>query len=422
MERVPPMSAPEVTMSQALNTTVNGSSGTCVEAADWLSGLYAEAHDADGATRDARGAAESGWHGPAEAAFADALHGIPGDMASLTENAYQCEWALRDFAAALDKVVDTMNAALERARSGDLRVDGPFIIAPQAPPPITSLPTGRCTPQDAQVAARNYQGDIAALREAQIEYNTKAAVYNACKALVEDARRIEQRAHEELRASMHSTSDAAADWVSIGLAATSRALSYITTLENPRREAANTATRLTHQARFLQDYALGRVADATPLQKRILELSASKARDAAAAHARAKEFEKFLTTVPQGARDTITAYPGKAALDDPAAHTKTPLPEGAIKTLKGMPYLGGVLVAGTEIWHAMKGQQSWTKAGADTTGIVVGSAIGGAEAGFYAGMISGAPAGPVGSLVVGTVGATIGAIAGQQIVDHFVPK
>ncbi|MGH3620909.1 MAG: hypothetical protein ACRDQ5_03850 [Sciscionella sp.] len=422
MERVPPMSAPEVTMSQALNTTVNGSSGTCVEAADWLSGLYAGAHDADGATRNARGAAESDWHGPAEAAFADALRGVPGDMASLTENAYQCEWALRDFAAALDKVVDTMNTALQRARSGDLRVDGPFIIAPQAPPPVTSLPPGRCTPQDAQVAARNYQGDITALREAQLDYNTRAGIYNACKALVEDARRIEQRAHEELRASMRSTNDAVADWVTIGLAATSRALSYITTLENPRREATNTATRLTHQARFLQDYALGKVSDATPLQKRILELSASKARDAAAAHARANEFEKFLATVPQGARNTITAYPGRAALDDPAAHAKTPLPDSAIKTLKGMPYLGGMLTAVNEGYHSYRDDQSWQKGAADTAGTIVGGAVGGAEAGFYAGMITGAPAGPVGSLMIGTVGATIGAIAGQQIVDHFVPK
>ncbi|MGH3623309.1 MAG: hypothetical protein ACRDQ5_16180 [Sciscionella sp.] len=409
-------------MSQALNTTVIGSSGTCVAAADRLSRVYAGAHGADGASRDARTAAEGGWDGPAAEAFADDLRGMPGDFAHLADRAYQCEWALRGFAESLDKVVDTMRQVLDTARAGELRVDGPFVIAPEPPAGVAGLPAGKCTPRDAQVAVHNFNNDIAALREAQAEYNAKAAVYNECKALVEDARRIEKRAHEQLRASMTSVSEAAADWVSIGSAVASRVLGSIGAMENPRRDAANKAERLKTQAQFLEDFANGTVASASPLQKRLLEMSAEKAKDAKAAQARVEQFERFINKVPQEMRAGIIAYPGRRAIDDPGEHAKTPLPKGAKEIARGMPYLGGAVTALSESIGAATGEQSWEKAGADTAGVLAGGALGGAEAGFLYGAVVGAPAGPIGSVVVGGIGTVTGAIAGQQLVDHFVPK
>lgn len=408
-------------MGQALNTTVNGSSGTCIDAADWLSRLFAGARDADSAARDARAAAEGGWQGPAADAFAEDLHGLPAELAELADRAYECEWALREFAASLDKAVDTMSQALDKARARDLRVEGPFIIAPQPPEAITGLPTGKCTPADAQAAARKLNGDIAALREAQAAYNAKAAAYNECKALVEDARRFEKRAHEQLRQSMTTVSEAATNWVTIGSFTVARMLGYVGSIENPRRDALNNVNRELNKSRFLTKWANGTVASASPLQQRVLEMAAEKARNAEAYRARVDEFEKFIKVVPEPARRAVTAYPGKGALDDAGSHAKT-LPAGAKNIARSMPYLGSLVTATAESIGALKGEQSWGKAAADTAGVVVGGGLGAAGAGAAYGALTGASLGPIGSVVVGTVGGVAGGIGGQLVTDWLVPE
>jgi hypothetical protein len=63
-------------MGQALNTTVNGSSGTCVSAADWLHTVVAAGHQAAGNVRAAHTGAEAGWQGPASQAFQDSISNV----------------------------------------------------------------------------------------------------------------------------------------------------------------------------------------------------------------------------------------------------------------------------------------------------------------------------------------------------------
>ncbi|MGH3620933.1 MAG: hypothetical protein ACRDQ5_03975, partial [Sciscionella sp.] len=158
-------------MGQALNTTVNGSSGMCVDAADWLSSLYGGASVAADAVRGARDTAATEWHGPAHDAFRESLNGLPVDTDELADRAYQCEWALREFAASLDKAVDTMSQALAKAHAGGLRIDSPFIIAPQAPALPSGVPT-KCTPGMANA-------ELARMRHALVGYDTATDVYNA---------------------------------------------------------------------------------------------------------------------------------------------------------------------------------------------------------------------------------------------------
>lgn len=396
-------------MGQALNTAVNGSSGTCVAVADRLSRLYAVAHRADGSARRAGAQAEAGWHGPAHDEFAASLHGVPAELGELADRAYQAEWALRGFADSLDKAVDTMGEALALARAGCLRVDGPFIVAPQSPVEPAAL-TGKCAPGMSGEKLAELREATADYRAAAADYNGKAAVYNRCKALVEDARRVEEKAHHELRTRMDAIAGVSADWVTIGAMATSRALGSLTGFSSGRRALVNTTERLLGEARFLTNWANGTVSSVNPLQRRALELAQRKARDAAAYRARISQFEKWAGTVPQSTRELVTTHPGGTA------------PAGATGMLKAMPYLGGSLVVVNEAYGAYKGEQSWGKAAADSAGTIGGSALGAAGATAGSAALLGAPLGPVGSVVVGTVGGVAGAIGGQAVADFFVPE
>jgi hypothetical protein len=395
-------------MGQALNTTVNGSSGTCVAVADWLSRLYGAAHHGDDAVRQARSRAEAGWQGPAHDEFVDALDGLPAELGELADRSYEAEWALRAFADSLDKVVDTMGEALSLARTGCLRVDGPFIVAPMAPVEPAAV-TGKCSPGMSAQKVAELREAADGYRVAAADYNGKAEIYNRCKALVEDARRLEEKAHHELRAKMETITDVSTNWVTIGAMATSRALGSLTGLQNGRRALVNTTERLLNEAKFLTNWANGTVSSVNPLQQRVLELAQQKARNATAYKARVSQFEKWASTVPQSARELVTSHPGAT------------LPSGATGALKALPYLGSSLVVVNEAYGAYKGEQSWGKAAADSAATIGGSALGAAGATAGGAALMGAPLGPVGSVVAGTVGGVAGAIGGQAVADFFVP-
>lgn len=390
----------------ALNTTVHGSSGTCVAVADSLSGLYAASQHADGAVRESSGRAEEDWHGPAHDEFAESLQRVPDELGELADRAYECEWALRAFAESLDKAVDAMNEALRVAREGQLRIDGPFIIAPQAPAEPAGV-SGKCPPGMSGQALAQARGAVAEYRTAAEVYDARAAVYNTCKTLVEDARRIEEKAHHELRAKMGTIAEVSSNWVTIGTMAAARAVSSAAGMTNTRRLIITTTDRLLNEARFLTNWANGSVSSVNPLQQRVLDMAAEKARNATAYRTRVSEFAKWSSTVPQSAREVLTANPGGAR------------PGGVLKSL---PYLGGTLVVVNEAYGAYKGEQSWGKAAADSAATVGGSALGAAATTAGGAALMGSPLGPVGTVVLGSVGGIAGAIGGQVVADFFVPE
>ncbi|ATY17007.1 hypothetical protein CU254_41190 (plasmid) [Amycolatopsis sp. AA4] len=411
-------------MGQALNTTVNGSSGTCVAAADWLRTVADAGHCAAGSVRDARAAAEGGWSGPASQAFRDSVNQVDVVADGMGEWAARVERGLRDFASSLDAVVARMQEALAKAAAGGLEVDGPFIVEPlPVSMPKPGTPVEVCTPGGAHRAIGVYQGDIAQYNAAVAGYNAKAAVYNDCKAIVDAARTTEGNAHVALREALAPPPGGPdIDAYKVGTTTIARVNGYISSFENPRAEALLKAQRAEGSAQFFDNWARGTQISMTAADKELLAWAAEQSRDNKTAYqTRAQQFGQYVEKVPEKLREWIAKYPGKAkyhALPDEAG---LGLRTGQ-KLLKGMPYVGSGLTIATEIVNAATGEQTWGKAAADATGLIVGGSLGAAAAGAAAGAVAGAPLTPVGSFIVGTAGGIAGAIGGQAVVDWLVPE
>lgn len=415
-------------MGQALNTTVNGSSGTCAEAADWLRAVADAGHHAAGNVRNARSGAEAGWHGPASQAFRESIDNIDVTADDMANWAATTERGLREFASSLDAVVARMNEALAKAHAGGLRVDGPFIVEPD---PIAMTKPGTpievCTASGATRAVGTYQGDVKQYNNLVSQYNAKVAVYNECKAIVDAARTTEGNAHQALRQAIQSPSGRLdVDAYKVGTTTIARVNSYISSFENPRMEALLRAQRSANSAQFFDGWANGTRIIMTPTDKEALAWAADKARGNKASYeTRVQQFQKYIDAVPEPVRKAIAAYPGKGTYHVLPDEAGLGLETGQ-KLLKGMPYVGSTLTVVNEAASAMSGEQTWGKAVADSGGLIVGGAAGGAlasaGASAVAGAVWGAPLGPFGSFVVGTAGGIAGAIGGQAVADWLVPK
>jgi hypothetical protein len=406
----------------ALNTTVNGSSGTCAEAAEGLGKLYAGAYEAADAVRAARGVGDASWHGPAHDQFNDSTHGLDPDITTISDRAFDCEWALRDFADSLDAIHTRMTDALGKARAGGLVVDGPFIVGPTPPPPAPVLPTGSCGTAEARQVMQENQQAIAAHNAVVDEYNAKVAVYNECKAIVSTARTMEENAHHALREVMGKIETGLTQMVSLTPIVLARTISYVGTMEKGRQAAMYQAERATTRASAYEKFANGTLANPDQRTLNWLHESANKARVDSATHiARANQFDLWIRTESENTRKAIAAYPGKRSIDDLAQHVKTEVKVGQ-KLLKGMPYVGSGLTIINEARGALSAEQSWGKAVADSAGLIGGGALGAAGAAAAAGALYGSAIGPWGTLVVGTAGGIAGAIGGQAVVDFLVPE
>lgn len=404
-------------MGESLNTTVNGSVGTCVEAADYLRAIYQAASMTVSGFQSARATADATWVGPAHDEFNAKATQVGGEIDTLGDGAFGTEWALRDFADALKAVLGKMDDALAKAAAGGLRVDGPFIATPDPLPAAPVLPTGPCGTAQAGEVVRQNQQAIAAHNELVAVYNAKVAVYNECKAIVTQARTMEGNAHDALAQAMGKTSATVdTDLVSIGFTAASQTRGFVGTMENGQRLARAEATRLTTQASFYQNLALGKQADYPIWAKSLLDRSATMAEDGGKYQTRAQQFERWVKVMPEDWRRKVVAYPGMTPAENTSSHSKDPkLPAGAARLARSMPYVGSMLTAGNEVYGAYKGEQSWGRAVADTTATIVGGGVGGALVGAAAGSAFG----PVGALVLGVAGGFGGAKFATDIVAGF---
>ncbi|GAA3522288.1 hypothetical protein GCM10022222_00060 [Amycolatopsis ultiminotia] len=415
-------------MGQALNTTVNGSSGTCTAAADWLHTVADAGHHAAGNVRAARSAAEAGWHGPASQAFRESIDNIDVTADDMANWAATTERGLREFASSLGAVVARMNEALAKAHAGGLRVDGPFIVEPDPIPMVKpGTPIEVCTAGGATRAVGTYQGDIKQYNSLVSQHNAKVAIYNECKAIVDAARTTEGNAHQALRQAIQPPSGRLdIDAYKVGTTTIARVNSYISSFENPRMEALQRAQRAATSAQFFDGWANGTLINMTPEDKALLKWAADESRGNKASYeTRAQQFEQYVNKVPEKAREWIAKYPGKGSIHVLPDDASLGLKAGQ-KLLKGMPYVGSALTVANESIGAASGEQSWGKAVADSGGLIVGGAVGGAlasaGASAAAGAVFGAPLGPFGSFIVGTAGGIAGAIGGQAVADWLVPK
>lgn len=402
---------------QALNTTVNGSAGTCREAASVLGQLYDAAYQAGSEFGNALTTADATWHGPAHDAFADEVNQIRPDIDALSDRAFKVQWALNDFADSLDAILARMDNALAGAKAGGLEVDGPFIVSPTPPGPAPVLPTGPCGSAQAQRVMDQNQQAIAQHNQVIADYNAKVAVYNEAKAIVTDARTMEANAHNALEAAVGAASKAVQnDMTKIAFTTASQARGYVGTMENTRRLAQNQADRLKTQAEFYRNFALGKQVDDPEWAKALLDRSAKMADDGGKLGTRAQQFEQWVKTVPEDVRKALVAYPGQRSAEDLAEHsTDLKLPAGAARIARSLPYLGSVLTAGSEAYGAWKGEKSWGRAAADTGAAIGGGALGGAAVGA----IAGSAFSPVGTVVLGILGGFGGAKFATDIVQGF---
>ncbi|MPY99923.1 MAG: hypothetical protein GEU97_18415 [Actinophytocola sp.] len=193
----------------------------------------------------------------------------------------------------------------------------------------------------------------------------------------------------------------------------SAVIDYIGTAENMRADAVAHAEHLAAQSRTFQMMALGRADELSAKQLAQIKIAAMKAGAGKEAYLnRATELEKFIGPVPQSVRSRVSSYYRKDQLRGP----QTGGARAARVALSKLPYAASALTAGTELWNAYKGEQTWGKAVARTGGVLAGGAAG-AEAGALVGSSFGVP----GALIGSVGGGVVGGIAGSEVVDYFIP-
>ncbi|WP_233573668.1 hypothetical protein [Amycolatopsis panacis] len=310
-------------MGQALNTTVNGSSSTCVAAADWLHTVVDAGHQAAGSVRGARTSAEAGWHGPASNAFRESIDHVDVIADQMADWAGRGERSLRDFAASLDAVVARMHDALAKAAAGKLNVQGPFIVEPDpVSMPQPGAPVEVCTANNLHEKIGVYGGDIKAYNALVADYNAKVAVYNECKAIVDAARTTEGNAHHALQDTLVLPEGPAVsiDGYKVGTTTIARVNGYISSFENPRMENLLKAQRAEGSAQFFENWAKGTQLTMTASEKELLKWAADESRGNKADYeTRAQQFGKYVEKVPEPVRKLISAYPRQRC----RAHTAT---------------------------------------------------------------------------------------------------
>ncbi|SNR27493.1 hypothetical protein SAMN06265360_10177 [Haloechinothrix alba] len=392
----------------AINTTINGSTGTCREAADWLGDLAGQAEAAGGWYYRGIAAAESGWEGPAHDAFAVSVDGVGRKLDDLDYTAREYERALREFADALDKVIDRMNSALDKARSGGLEVEEPFIKEPSGPGPPPETAIGMVRPDTPPEQVRIIQQANEEYNEQVRAHNAKVDAYNECLEIAKDAHNREDEAHANLREVMAGPEDWDIDGWKVGTTTAGNVLSAVGGLENERAAALSRAQTLADEARVLQKWATGTLLNMTDARRELLLSKAGEARAAEASYReRVAEFQRYTEKVPDKIRAAAAHYPGKGQLPPGSGR--------AASVLKGLPYASSITVIGTEAVGAFKGEQSWTQAAARSGGTLAGSWAG-AQVGAGLGIINPALT-PLGMIA----GGVAGGFAGGHVVEYFVP-
>lgn len=189
-------------MTGQLNTTVNGSTGTCADGADWFDTLSESASQAADHVASAY-IASGNWHGPASQAYINSMSGVGSTCDDLSFTARTYRRALLEFSSALEKVLDRMDDARMTAFDAGLEVDGPFILPPKPLGPAPKPPSGTMSFAEANHAVQAFRAEQNAYAADVAEYNRKVREFNRCSELVQEARNKEDEAHANLREVMN---------------------------------------------------------------------------------------------------------------------------------------------------------------------------------------------------------------------------
>lgn len=395
-------------MTGQLNTTVNGSTGTCAEGADWFESLSQSASDAADHVASAYNASGN-WHGPASQAYINSMGGVGPTCDDLSFTARAYRRALLEFSSALGRVLDRMDDARMTAFDAGLEVDGPFILPPKPLGPAPKPPSGTMSFGEAKQAVEAFRAEQNAYAADVAEYNRKVREFNRCSELLQEARNKEDEAHANLRDVM-SPPDANLDAFRIGNETLGTLVSAVEVAENERFDALRNAKLLAGEGRTFQQFAMGTLTTIDVKDAELLRRAGVKA-ELGSAHylKRAEEYEKMLKHLDPKVRASLAAYPGKGKVGPDSSAVRR-FAGGAGKYV---PYVGSLLVGISEARGAIKGEQSWEKAVVRTGGVLAG-----AGAGAQLGAAGGSAVAPgAGTVVGGVVGGVLGGIAGEEVVD-----
>lgn len=196
-------------MTGALDINVDGTPESCVEAAEWLKKVDVGMAEAGVYATTAIGVANRGWWGPASARF----HEVVKDTRNVCDDlAFTCRGAatvLEDFADALTKVKEKMDAVRDKATAAELTTTPISVQPPKKAEIITSAEPALPSSPDSE-AMRRYNEAVDVYNAQVGEYNRKRDAFNACSTMVKEARISETEAHVQLEGALPKNAEQAA--------------------------------------------------------------------------------------------------------------------------------------------------------------------------------------------------------------------
>lgn len=398
--------------SMILNTHVPGDEAGVREAATWL-GTYAErVHRAASSATRARVDSDNAWAGPAGEAFRDAVGPLGSDGDRIGENTTQLEQALEAFADALATVNGKMNNARDQGAAAALKVTAKEIWPPEPVPPAPPMTSGRSpqSPTDAQQMSADHNAAMAAYNTAVERVNAQRAVFNECRALVDDARSIEKGAH----AALVQVTTGVADWVRTAKTLTSQVAGTVASMIKGGQGAVNDlnklAVELVDAGNIFEKVSTNQLLTAAD-RTTLAAWSADSHAKAETHAARAGQIDRMMSKIPESARTAIEWNAGNLIKDPTSVIGK-----GGKTILKGLPVVGTTLSVASSVGDVIMGEDP-AKAAAKLGGGLAAGVAGGWAGGALGGALAGSSVPGVGTLVGGLIGGVIGTVGATEIID-----
>lgn len=189
--------------TQHIDTAVAGDPGSCDAAAQWLSQLGTHAELAGEHFRNATQVAESGWEGPAAAAFQGAVGFVRDDIDHLVSTATRMSEGLAEFGSVLSAERGRMEGVRDWAVGGGLTAGGASILRPEQEGIVKVNMALKASAMDRQqplsAEDRAALPDEEELILAVAEHNARVRLFNDCIDRVRESRVREEEAHRALR-------------------------------------------------------------------------------------------------------------------------------------------------------------------------------------------------------------------------------
>jgi hypothetical protein len=398
--------------SLILDTQLKGDSGTVRATADWLGRLIGAEHNAVTACNNVRTHSLSVWEGPAGDVMRHDLSETTQGGDTLVDRTGEYQRGLATFADRLDAVKAKLDDARGKATAVGLKVTPGEIYPPAPAPPGPPMDSGRSpqSPADAQRMAVEHDAAMTQYKADLDRENKQAPVYSECRDIVADARELERTAHEDL----DKLSTGIDGWVKnlkkIGFMALSGGLDALKGSQEAVTDLTRLSVELSDSAEVFHKIANGKYL--TDNDKTILSAwEADTNAKAGTMAARADGIGKWMSKIPEGARETIVLNPGSLIGESANVFAK-----GGKVVLKGLPLVGTLVTVGSASVDVAMGEDLG-KVAVSTIAETGGQIAGGWAGGALVGAAMGSEVPVAGTVIGAVVGGIIGGMAANQVVE-----